>query len=63
MKVGDLCIYQNSKIMSPTTLELNGSIVLIMDDKRPQHMKVMFLKTGTIIRACWVGHLKPMETE
>ncbi len=63
MKVGDLYIYQNHKIMSPTTLELNGSVVVIMEAWQPQHVKIMFLKTGCVSEACWIGHLEPMETE
>ena len=60
MKVGDLYIYQNRKIISPTTLELNGSVVVIMEAWQPQHVKIMFLKTGLIGEACWIGHLEPM---
>jgi hypothetical protein len=63
MKVGDLCIYQNRKIMSPATLELNGSVVVIMEAWQPQHVKIMFLKTGYVAESCWIGHLEPMETE
>ena len=63
MKVGDLYIYQNRKIMSPTTLELNGSVVVIMEAWQPQHVKIMFLKTGHVAEACWIGHLEEMGTE
>ena len=63
MKVGDLYIYQNSGMVSPTTLELNGSVVVIMEAWQPQHVKIMFLKTGFITESCWIGHLQPMEAE
>ena len=63
MKVGDLYIYQNRKIDNNIVRKTNGSVVVIMEDWQPKHRKIMFLKTGLIVRACWVGHLEPMETE
>lgn len=63
MKIGDLCIYQNRKSELPRVQSINGSVVVIMEDWQPKHAKIMVLKTGQIIRACWVGHLEPMEAE
>ena len=63
MKVGDLYIYQNRKIDGKIVREMNGSVVVIMEAWQPQHVKIMFLKTGCVSEACWVGHLQPMEAE
>ena len=61
MKVGDLCTYQNRKSLHSAWM--NGCVVVIMEDWQPKHRKIMFLKTGLIVRACWVGHLEPLEAE
>ena len=63
MKVGDLCIYQNCKIDGKIVREMNGSVVVIMNAWCDQHVKIMFLKTGCVSEACWIGHLQPMEAE
>ena len=63
MKVGDLCIYQNRKSQLPQVQWMNGCVVVIMEDWQPKHRKIMFLKTGLVVRACWVGHLEPLEAE
>ena len=63
MKIGDLYIYQNRKIDGKIVRELNGSVVVIMEAWKPHHVKIMFLKTGCVSEACWVGHLEPMEAK
>jgi hypothetical protein len=63
MKIGDLCIYQNRKIDNNIVRKANGSVVVIMETWQPDHVKILFLKTGFITESCWVGHLEPMETE
>ena len=63
MKVGDLYIYQNRKIDGKIVREMNGSVVVIMEAWRTDHVKVMFLKTGYVAESCWIGHLEEMETE
>ena len=63
MEVGDLYIYQNRKIDTKAVRKTNGSVVVIMEAWRPDHVKVMFLKTGYIAESCWIGHLEKMETE
>ena len=62
MKVGDLYIYQNHKIDNNVVRATNGSVVVIMEAWQPQHVKIMFLKTGCVSE-CWIGHLEPMETQ
>ena len=63
MKVGDLYIYQNHKIDNNVVRATNGSVVVIMEAWRTDHVKVMFLKTGYVAESCWTGHLEEMETE
>ena len=63
MKVGDLYIYQNRKIDNNIVRAANGSVVVIMEAWRTDHVKIMFLKTGHVAETCWIGHLEPMETE
>ena len=63
MKVGELYIYQNRKIDNNVVRATNGSVVVIMEAWRTDHVKVMFLKTGYVAESCWIGHLEPMETE
>ena len=63
MKVGDLYIYQNRKIHNNIVRKVNGSVVVIMEAWQPQHVKIMFLKTGCVSEACWIGHLQPMVAE
>ena len=61
MKVGDLYIYQNRKSQLPRVQSINGSVVVIMEAWQPQHAKIMVLKTGQIIQACWIGHLEETD--
>lgn len=61
MKVGDLYIYQNRKIDNNIVRKANGSVVVILEAWRPDHVKIMVLKTGQIIQACWIGHLEETD--